>query len=126
MGLTERLTEPPREIGVSLMDMNEYQTRAHVFAEYEFNLYPEYGLVEEVGELFSLRARRLRGDLDYKEVNGDEFRAQVKKELGDILWNLSELCGRYKTTLDEVAIANLEKLESRKERGVLKGEGDNR
>lgn len=39
---------------------------------------------------------------------------------------LTVLCHIYCFSLEDVALYNLEKLASRKERGVLKGEGDNR
>lgn len=47
-------------------------------------------------------------------------------EAGDILWQLSGLCEVMGWRLEDVAKANLEKLASRKQRGVIDGEGDNR
>jgi NTP pyrophosphatase (non-canonical NTP hydrolase) len=52
----------------------------------------------------------------------DEYMA----EAGDILWQLSGLCKVMGWGLEDVAKANLEKLASRKQRGVIDGEGDNR
>lgn len=39
---------------------------------------------------------------------------------------LSRICTKCNLSMEHVALLNLEKLASRKERGVLKGEGDNR
>ena len=51
---------------------------------------------------------------------------ELMKEAGDILWQLSGLCKVMGWTLEDVAKSNLEKLASRKQRGVIDGEGDNR
>lgn len=55
-------------------------------------------------------------------VRSDEYMA----EAGDILWQLAGLCKVMGWRLEDVAKANLEKLASRKQRGVIDGEGDNR
>ena len=51
---------------------------------------------------------------------------ELKKEAGDILWQLSGLIFTMGWTLEEVAMGNLDKLASRKQRGVIDGDGDNR
>ena len=51
---------------------------------------------------------------------------ELKKEDGDILWQLSGLIFTMGWTLEEVAMGNLDKLASRKQRGVIDGDGDNR
>ncbi len=50
----------------------------------------------------------------------------LKYELGDVLWYLSTLAHELGFTLDDVAQSNLDKLWDRKERGVIKSEGDTR
>lgn len=55
-----------------------------------------------------------------------EFCEELKKEAGDILWQLSGLCFTMGWTFEEVAEMNLEKLASRQQRGVIDGNGDNR
>jgi len=42
------------------------------------------------------------------------------------LWYLANLASELDVSLGEVARRNLEKLKPRKERGVLRGSGDNR
>lgn len=87
-------------------------------------------LVAEVGEFAGKIAKAIRknecsfdkGDYYVYKHHLDE----LKLEAGDILWQLSGLCKRNGWTLEEVAQANLFKLASRKERGVIAGDGDHR
>jgi NTP pyrophosphatase (non-canonical NTP hydrolase) len=81
--------------------------------------YVTYGLIGEVGELYGAIAKAFRDETTLTK----EY---IKKELGDILWFVAALCQDAGTSLDEVARINLEKLESRKIRGVLTGSGDDR
>jgi NTP pyrophosphatase (non-canonical NTP hydrolase) len=77
------------------------------------------GLVEESGEVAGLRKRFLRGDygVDYDKL---------EKELGDVLWYVSMIANRYNISLDDIATTNIRKLQSRKERNVIKGSGSER
>jgi NTP pyrophosphatase (non-canonical NTP hydrolase) len=59
-------------------------------------------------------------------VISDERRAAMSKELGDVLWYVSQLASELGLELETVAQANLEKLLSRQRRGVLSGSGDER
>ena len=63
-----------------------------------------------------------------QKENISDFPAFVElgKELGDVLWNLSQLATELDLSLDEIAINNLRKLKSRKDRNKLHGNGDNR
>ena len=56
----------------------------------------------------------------------DERRASLIKEMGDVLWYLSQVATEIDISLDEVAQLNIEKLASRRERDVLHGSGDDR
>ena len=56
----------------------------------------------------------------------DEMLAELKKEAGDILWQASGLFEVFGWRLNDVGQGNLDKLASRKQRGVICGEGDNR
>ena len=57
---------------------------------------------------------------------GIELEQGLMKEAGDILWQLSGLCEVMGWDLESVAKVNLEKLASRKKRGVIDGSGDER
>lgn len=99
---------------------NDYQAAAHKTAAYgDRHLYPFLGLAEEAGEVIGKLAKAMR-----KNVDADH--EDIKKELGDVLWMLSECCTVMDFDLEEVAMSNLEKLADRNERGVIIGEGDNR
>jgi len=62
------------------------------------------GLSAEVGELHSERMRELRTD---REAFGHH---EVLSELGDIMWYVANIAGRYGMTLQEVSKYNQEKL----------------
>lgn len=103
------------------MRLNDYQAEAMGFRLPSAT--PEYALFNlsgEVGELHSLIAKAIRDGAKY------EFEMNVKKELGDILWCLSAVAADYGWTLEDVAASNINKLESRSQRGVLTGSGDDR
>jgi NTP pyrophosphatase (non-canonical NTP hydrolase) len=56
----------------------------------------------------------------------DEVRKEVSKELGDVLWYLSQLASLFDLKLDDIATENIVKLYDRLNRGVISGSGDNR
>ena len=109
------------------MDLNEYQTAALQTAVYP-NMgvnfaYPALGLVGEAGEVADKLKKVLR---DNDGVLTDTVRDAVAKEIGDVLWYVSVLAYEMDYSLEEIAQLNIDKLNSRKERGVLSGSGDNR
>lgn len=103
------------------MDFKQYQRQAVSFAIYPTThkvLYPTLGLCGEAGEV----AEKVK-----KQVRDGVFnRHEVAKELGDVLWYLANICNDIGYSLEEVATLNVDKLTSRKERGKIAGNGDNR
>lgn len=109
-----------------IFDIDYYQDLAKQFA-----IYPEagtgskaelsylaLGLTGESGEVADKVKKWLRdGKFDSDELS---------KELGDVFWYLANLCKAIGYTPSVVITNNIIKLSSRKERDVLKGEGDNR
>lgn len=93
------------------------------------NTYPEgkmldclvHGLVSEAGEVSGVLKKHYRGDYDFLEA-----RIKMRKEIGDVLWYVSELCTHLFFTMDEVMDENIQKLRDRYNRGVIKGSGDDR
>lgn len=76
------------------------------------------GLPGEVGEVMELLKKQVRdGHLD---------RENLKKELGDVAYYWARLCLAHGLRPSEVLACNVEKIESRRARGVLRGSGDNR
>ncbi len=77
----------------------------------------------EAGEVQNQLKKAIRDD---NGVVTEERRAAVAKELGDLLWYVAMTCEELGLELEDVAQGNVTKLFSRKERGVIKGSGDNR
>lgn len=105
------------------MDINQYQYEASLTA-LDTAECPEYlipGLAAEAGEVAGKYAKYVRDDTRYNDLRDDLF-----KELGDVLWFVAMLCEQYDFDMADVAEANIKKLNSRKQRGTLKGSGDDR
>lgn len=106
------------------MNFKEYQELTATTAIYpEGFIYPTLGLSGETGEVAEFIKKTLR---DHDGIISEERKAMLKKELGDVLWYISELSRQTGLSLQEIAEENIAKLASRKERGVLHGSGDNR
>lgn len=120
------------------MELNDYQEKAmKTCMDNCYNdSYMLLNLVAEVGEFAGKIAKAIRKDeievyCSNFLYNSNPERAQIfEKELmleaGDILWQLAGLCKTMCWTLEDVAQANLDKLASRKQRGVIDGNGDHR
>lgn len=97
-------------------------------------------LVGEVGEFASKIAKGIRKNkCQIGNIAGEpnilipsthidsmtpEERLEVRKEAGDILWQLSGVCKVMGWALEEVAQENLDKLAARKKEGTIDGNGD--
>lgn len=119
------------------LTLNEYQEKAMTtcLPTSKNWSYMFLNLVGEVGELASKVAKSIRKDIAYiglndlkydKENDGLINNEELKKEAGDILWQLSGLCSVMGWSLEDVAQQNLDKLASRQQRNVIEGNGDNR
>lgn len=124
------------------MTLNQYQGRAMstCMSSCSNFSYMMLNLVGEVGEFASKVAKEIRkGNIEIGAtampnkimpyMNEDEWWAketELMMEAGDILWQLAGLCTTMGWTLEEIAQRNLDKLSSRKKRGVIDGDGDNR
>ena len=118
------------------MTLNEYQNKAMTtcMPSSENFSYMFLNLVGEVGEFASKVAKAIRkgfaeicknkisriGDTDMLYTQEEE----LKKEAGDVLWQLSGLCSVMGWTLEEIAQMNLDKLAARKAIGTIDGNGD--
>lgn len=116
---------PPIFFGENMTRINftDYQKRARETAIYPMAhkvTYPILGATGELGELANKYKKVLRGDVAFLNM------ADAKKEIGDVLWYLSNIASDMNFSLQEIAELNLEKLASRAERGVIKGSGDDR
>ncbi len=113
------------------MNFDEYQKEAKKTALYkdvgDNFIYPTLGLAGETGEVVEKMKKIYRNDniLSARDIS-EEKKREVGKEMGDVLWYLAQLASELDLTLEDIACMNIEKLASRKERGVLHSEGDNR
>ena len=109
------------------MDFKTYQKKARETAKYpnlgSNNIYPTLGLVGEAGEVAEKVKKVIR---DKNSIFDEESKLAIKKELGDVLWYLSNLCTEFNFSLEEVALNNLEKLKLRSAIGKISGSGDDR
>ena len=110
-----------------MKDFNTYQTESRkTWGIIPMNhpiVYPTMGLVNEAGEVAG-KIKKIFRDKDGQITETDK--QSLKSELGDVLWYLTQICTELDLTLEEVADTNIEKLSSRKDRGKLGGDGDNR
>ena len=101
--------------------------------------YMMLNLMGEVGEFAGKVAKAIRKgkvkisgnqlwlrNLDYENTMTAEEIDGLRKEAGDMLWQLSGLCTVMGWSLDDIATENLAKLASRKQRNQIDGSGDNR
>ena len=76
------------------------------------------GLPGEVGEVVEILKKRLR--------DGTFDRENLRKELGDVIYYWARLCRAFDLQPSEVLASNIDKLESRRARGTMRGSGDDR
>lgn len=127
------------------MHLNQYQEKAMstCMPSSENFSYMFLNLVGEVGEFASKVAKAIRKEklaIGWKEESQEadennlfptcsyfdwkEMDEELKKEAGDILWQLAGVCTIMNWNLDEVAQMNLDKLAARKAVGTIDGNGD--
>lgn len=120
------------------MELNEYQHKAMTtcMTSSENFAYMFLNLVGEVGEFASKIAKHIRKEqfavlhneliesYNSFEVNIPDALNELKKEAGDVLWQLSGLCSVMGWSLEEVAQQNLDKLQARQAIGTIDGSGD--
>ena len=109
------------------MTFNEYQEKALKNKVYGYGtevIYPALGLAGESGEVVDKIKKILRdhgGDFTLPEK-----RIEIAKELGDVLWYCAAIADDLGFDLNFIAEHNIEKITSRREKGTIKGSGDNR
>lgn len=121
------------------LTLNDYQERAMTTCMPTCNnlSYMLLNLVGEVGEFSSKVAKHIRkeeagigsGDTPNQfyftaKANFLTDRVALRKEAGDILWQLAGLCKVMGWDLEAVAQENLAKLAERAKNGTIAGNGD--
>lgn len=103
------------------LTMEQYQKQAEKTAIYKSEhaiIYPALGLAAEAGEVANKVKKIMR--------DGKFDRQAIADEVGDCLWYIAALCRDLNVDMADLAYKNLEKLNDRKNRGVLSGNGDKR
>jgi NTP pyrophosphatase (non-canonical NTP hydrolase) len=110
------------------MTFDEYQQQALTTAHNTYEPLMEktiwaMGVAGEAGEV----VEKWKKIVAYKggEISVDDL-AELAKELGDVVWYIAVLAHSLGLSFEDVMQRNVEKLKSRKTRGVITGEGDNR
>ncbi len=110
------------------MNFKEYQKQVKKTAVYKGvgglkYVYPLMGLCGETGEVAEKFKKVFR---DNNGRINKEIKEDIVKELGDVLWYITELGSVIGVDLETIAKKNVEKLLSRLKRNKIKGSGDNR
>lgn len=113
------------------MDFKEYQEKSRVTAKYpelgDTFVYPTLGLTGEAGEVADKVKKHIRDrGITKPSQLTTEQKNELAKELGDVLWYVTQLASELGLELNEIAELNIEKLYSRMDRDKLGGSGDNR
>lgn len=109
------------------MNFKEYQEAAFKTALYPGQgtesgiFYTALGLAGEAGEVANQVKKIMRDDFG---VVHPTRKAQIRNELGDVLWYISQACIELGLEMDDVAQNNIARLRDRQERGTLRGSGD--
>ena len=118
------------------LTLNEYQKAAMITCMPSCGnfSYMTLNLVGELGEFTSKISKLIRKGKAHindsylifsDDVTPEEI-SDIRKELGDIFWQLNGCCTVLGWDANSICQENLDKLASRKERGKIDGDGDNR
>ena len=107
--------------------MNGYQKQAHessiLIDRYRLTpnqIYAGIGASNEMGEVAGLIKKAICGDYGDNPTANPVFLDKLRKELGDSVWYIVELCTLFGFDLDDI----IEKLKQRMKNGTILGSGD--
>lgn len=109
-----------------MKELDEYQNFAWETSIYPTDMsiiYPALGLAGETGEVVD-KIKKVYRDND-KQFDSEHKKA-IAKELGDVLWYAANIATDLGYRLSEIAQMNVDKINSRRERNMMHGEGDER
>lgn len=124
------------DIGWEYYDEEQYEDEVEMSSYRTFDgyqdftedtaIYPEDKALEYVALGLASEAGEFAGKVKKWIRDGKLDRDAVAAELGDVLWYVARAASELEVYLSDIAYDNVEKLKSRKARGVLGGSGDNR
>ena len=111
-----------------MQNIDEYQNESNLQRLYATRIDhpivgPALGLSGEVGE-FHDKIKKIFRDKD-GQITEDDKRA-LKLELGDIMWYVVVCAETLGFKMSDILDMNLQKLQSRRQRNQVKGDGDDR
>lgn len=108
-------------------NFDEYQKLTRKTAVYptigKKYIFPMLGLAGEVGEV-SEKIKKLFRDKNARLTK--ESRIEIAKELGDVLWYITQLISDLGLNFSDIVRMNLEKINYRHKENKVHGSGDNR
>ena len=84
-----------------------------------------FDLLDELKQLRKIKLLPHDVSISYDDLDEEQIE-KVIQEMGEVLWMLSSIASDYNISLGRVALVNINKLEDRQRRGMLKGDGDDR
>ena len=106
------------------MNIKEYLLLTRETAIYPSDAFLEYltlGLASEAGEVSGVVKKYIRQDFSL-----DVAQEKLVKELGDVIWYWARMCDELNLNPEEIMAKNIEKLQQRKQKQTLHGDGDER
>lgn len=106
---------------ISIEEYQAFTPTTFIVPEDRAILYLETGLAAEVGEYLGHVAKFARGDF-----GADVLNSRIRKELGDIMYFITQLCNVFEWDLRDILQENKDKLEKRMRDNKIQGDGDDR
>lgn len=122
--LDSSILNPIRKSNMNINDYQEAAVKTAIYNREKYSImYPSMGLAGECGEILN-KVKKVYRDNDGQF--SEETKRVIASEIGDSLWYIATLADDLGFDLESIAAANIAKLNSRKERGVISGSGDER
>lgn len=103
------------------MNLDAYQKLTR-----ETAIYPKENAITYLALGLGSEAGEVQGKVKKMIRDGGINVMDTLDEIGDVFWYLTRLCDEMDFSAEEVLQRNIQKLMSRKERGVIGGSGDKR
>jgi NTP pyrophosphatase (non-canonical NTP hydrolase) len=108
---------------ILLSEYQEFTPKTFIVKEYSISSQIAYlysGLAAEAGEVIGNYAKFVRGDFDETEL-----RNRTYKELGDVMYFVSQIANTFNISIEDVLVENKFKLSERMKANKIKGDGEN-
>lgn len=109
-----------------MIDIDNYQKECKKTAIYptEYSvIYPVIGMCGETGEVAEKIKKIIR---DKNSIFDETSKIEIMKELGDVMWYISNIATDLNVNMSDILTMNLDKIQSRQSRNKIHGSGDNR